>query len=317
MESSIPRDPQAFFPWVGVHLETCLFCLLLRRYLRAAGPTVLHSHLFPAQLLSAAVTNSEVRLVTTEHSTNNKRRGKYFWKPVDLLMYSRFTRIIAISEAVGQALADWVHFTRHKIVCIHNGVAVDSIRFSEAAPSSLRLVSIGRLVEVKNFLRSVRAVAALRCEGLAIEYDIYGEGPQRSLLETEVRQLGAAQFIRIKGRSEELDKLLLGYSAILIPSIWEGFGLVAVEAMAAGLPVICSNVPGLSEVIDHKFAFLFDPTRQDEIQVAISRAISSGYLTDSRIRLRMRERAKQYDLPQMVDQHLKIYAQLLAPSTSV
>jgi glycosyltransferase involved in cell wall biosynthesis len=150
-----------------------------------------------------------------------------------------------------------------KLVRIHNGI--DAARFdgcSQPAVASLRVALgiasdapvvgvIGRLEQQKGisyFLQALPLLAARRPGLVAL---IVGDGSMMAALQAQAAALGVAGLTRFTGFLPDVAQVLALLDVVVIPSIWEPFGLVALEAMAAGRPVVASNVGGLPEIISN------------------------------------------------------------------
>jgi glycosyltransferase involved in cell wall biosynthesis len=120
------------------------------------------------------------------------------------------------------------------------------------AATGARLVTVGRLVAVKGQLLLIDAVHALRARGLDVRAEIIGEGPCRADLERRIHELeldGSVTLVGAVGQ-DEVPARLRGATAFLLPSFAEGVPVVAMEAMALGVPVITSRVAGIPELIE-------------------------------------------------------------------
>lgn len=219
------------------------------------GYDLVHVHLFPAQLwvaLAAKVSRNKAPLVTTEHSTYNTRRAKRSFRAMDRWMYAQYRRLVCVSEATAEAMKEWTPGSRDKLTVIPNGVEVSRYRKSAAA-SKREIVgddvpvvaSVGRFEPAKNHTCLLQAMARLPYAHLVL----IGEGPLRAEAEQLAQTLGIAQRVHFLGRRTDVRNLLRMADVYVQPSRFEGFGLAALEAMAAGVPVVASAVPGLASLV--------------------------------------------------------------------
>jgi hypothetical protein len=109
------------------------------KFINQGNYDIVHSHLFPAQYWIALsrlfIKNKRIKLITTEHSTNNRRREKVYFKPIDKYIYSKYNKIISISEKTQGNLMKWLNVKeKHidKFTVIHNGI--DLTKFRNALP---------------------------------------------------------------------------------------------------------------------------------------------------------------------------------------
>jgi len=241
----------------GVNPRSPANIFRIRAYLKrlqavSSQRLLVHVHLtwplFYVALASLGLKN--IRLIYTEHSTNNKRRNIPFFWALERLLYARYTRIICISQGVHAALANWVGpKIARRLVTIPNGSRIYSLAERATLDGRLpRLVSVGSLSSRKNFVTAIRAISELRDE--IDSYTIIGEGPERRRLEELIQDEQLEDKVNLVGWSDAIETHLHAADIQLIPSLWEGFGLVAVEGMSTGLPVVASNVDGLREVLN-------------------------------------------------------------------
>jgi glycosyltransferase involved in cell wall biosynthesis len=119
--------------------------------------------------------------------------------------------------------------------------------------SSQTTIIIGaacRLVPLKGLLDLIQAIAILSLEFRCLKLEIAGTGPERENLQTEVSRLGLKDQVRFLGWQPDLSPIFQKWDVFAMPSLEEGFGMAALEAMAEGLPVVATCVGGLPEVIE-------------------------------------------------------------------
>jgi len=303
---------------LGVNPRSPLNIFRIRRILRtfqskAKAELIVHVHLtwpfFYVTLASLGL--SKVRLVSTEHSTSNKRRNIPLLWILERLLYGRYRRIICISQGVHDSLSKWVgQRVAQRLVTIPNGSRIYSLAQRPPLDGRLpQLVSIGSLSARKNFATAILALAQLRDE--IARYTIIGEGPERSRLEAIIHREQLEDKVQLVGWSETVENYLYEADIQLIPSLWEGFGLVAVEGMSTGLPVVASNVDGLREVLNESNPAVTLIDKADSVDawvIGIRKAVadlrSQG---SSNLAQLSRQQAERFTLDKMAERYLDIY----------
>jgi glycosyltransferase involved in cell wall biosynthesis len=152
--------------------------------------------------------------------------------------------IIACSQAAADCLP------RGRAEVIYAGIEISSHPPPTAVPTGpLKLGVLARLIPLKNVESMIQATARLADMGFEIQTEIAGSGPSESSLRGLVASLGVAESVRFLGWRTDVDRILASWDLLVIPSLEEGFGLSALEAMAAARPVVASRVGGLSELV--------------------------------------------------------------------
>ena len=308
---------------LGINPRNPLNIILIRKILKLHagnenGNVIAHVHLtwpfFYASLASLGLNN--IRLIYTEHNTTNKRRNIPLLWVLERLLYSRYERIICISDGVKKSLENWVGpKIAQRLVNIPNGSRVYSvIERLTLEGRTPRLISVGSLSSRKNFATAIIAIAQLRDE--VESYTIIGEGSERPRLERLIEDLKLGDKVKLLGWSDDIEAHLHAADIQLIPSLWEGFGLVAVEGMSTGLPVVASNVDGLREVLDEdnpSVILVNSPASVDEwvscIRASLENIHDKGF---NRIATTSRRQAEKFTLEKMADQYLATYRDVLA-----
>jgi len=223
---------------------------LIKRRLATDKNLIIHVHLtWPFFFVPLAVIGLPVKIVFTEHNTINRRRNIPLMWILERLFYSQYERIICISEGVKKSLSSWVGpAISRRLVTIPNGSRIYSLIERPTLEGRLpRLISVGSLSYRKNFVTAINAIALLREE--VESYTIIGEGDERPALEKLIQEKNLENKVKLLGWSDDIEAQLHEADIQLIPSLWEGFGLVAVEGMSTGLPIAASDVTGLREVL--------------------------------------------------------------------
>ncbi|OBQ03562.1 MAG: hypothetical protein AN482_18940 [Anabaena sp. LE011-02] len=281
---------------------------------------IIHVHLFPSQLYTpiiSSILNLKAYLVTTEHSTHNSRRDIWYGRLIDKFSYNYYRKIICISLGASESLLRSQPQLSEKIVVIYNGIEIKRYSLSSISypkGKTLVILSVGRLVIPKNHETAIRALSKIYTHNF--EYWIVGSGVLEPHLKKLVNELNLEYKVKFLGFREDIPELLNQADIFLTTSYWEGFGIAVVEAMAASLPVVVSNVSGLREVVLEDFTeipktgFLIDPKSEDDIAICLNKL-----LVDARLRMEMGKNAQfrslKFDIQKTFDQHRQLYQSLL------
>lgn len=236
----------------------------------------------------------------------------------------RAAAVICVSEAVAESLVRYGLRAGCARV-IPNGIDLAPFDLARDRSEARRelgveedaplVVSVGRLSKEKGFDGLVRAAAILLKErgdaAATTRFLLAGSGPERGPLEAAVAGIGVAERFRLLGRYEDVPGLLCAADVVVIPSLEEGQGLVALEAMAARRPVIASRVGGLSETVVEEATGLFVPAGDGAALAAAIRRL----LGDAEARRRMgdagRERVEAlYNADRMAASTLAVFREL-------
>jgi len=139
------------------------------------------------------------------------------------------------------------------------------------------ILCVGRLVPQKGIEYFIRAIPQIARRYPEAKYIIVGEGWSRDILEAEARASGHGKKIRFTGfaSDQEVIDLMTSADVLVVPSIYEPFGIVALEGMATGVPLVASQVGGLAEVVDHDRTGIFVyPRSPDSIAWGIDQILS-------------------------------------------
>jgi glycosyltransferase involved in cell wall biosynthesis len=165
--------------------------------------------------------------------------------------------IIAASRAIA------IEIPALKPIVVHAGMQ-SLMEFRAEDRRSQTTIIIGaacRLVPLKGLVDLIRAVAILNMDFRHLRLEIAGTGPEREDLETEASRLGLKDQVRFLGWQRDLSPIFQKWDVFAMPSLEEGFGMAALEAMAEGLPVVATCVGGLPEVIeDCRTGYLVPPS---------------------------------------------------------
>jgi glycosyltransferase involved in cell wall biosynthesis len=175
----------------------------------------------------------------------------------------RYDRAVCVSESAKNILPS---AAQKKASVIYNGVATDKIvrKKTYDMKSVFRIVQVGRLAHLhkgQDVLIKALDTVCRNGDNADICVDFIGEGPSQNYLEQLVDDLNLRDRVHFLGRKDkrEINQILHTYDLGVLPSRYEGFGNVLIEYMAAGLPVLASNVDGPAEILAHgKYGWVFE-----------------------------------------------------------
>ncbi len=277
---------------------------------------IIHVHLFPSLYwvsIGKIVTNSKVKLIFTEHSTKNKRLNNKFFKIFDRFIYRSYEKIICISEPVKTSLISNNIVISNKLIVIENGISMDSIKQSVAASrksfeynvTDVLMIMVAGFRKEKDHETVIKSLKSLPDNYKLI---LVGDGERREELEKLILHENIANRINLLGVRTDVYSLIKMCDISILSSHWEGFGLSAVESMACGIPLIVSNVEGLSEVVGDG-ALKFEKGNEKELAEKISELFNDQKLKND-LKIKAQKRALLYDNNIMIAKYLELYKNL-------
>jgi glycosyltransferase involved in cell wall biosynthesis len=257
----------------------------LTELIRQRGYDTVFSFLIHANAAAAAAWWSVpgVRFVQSIQTT--QPRPRWHWM-LQRIVKRAADLIVVPSESVAKVARIRAGVPESKLVVIHNAVDTPSAPL-ERVPGgeAFRVGFIGRLDPIKRVNDVVRAVGMLDAR---FTLDIFGEGSYRSRIEQEIDLLRLNNRVRLHGQTNGPWNALAGIDLLVLPSEAEGMPLVPIEAMAARVPVVASNAPGIRDVVrDQQTGLLYEVgdihdlaqlIRQVSINQALrERLVDAGY----------------------------------------
>jgi glycosyltransferase involved in cell wall biosynthesis len=216
-------------------------------------------------------------------------------------------------DSFGRAERALLRATRTPTRVVHNGVDVERVR--AVTPADLgtgpTVVCAARFVPVKNHETLVRAFARVRAESPDARLVLAGDGPRRPAVESLAAEIDIEDAVRFVGSvsRERVYELYAGADAFAIASRAEGFCVAAVEAMAAGLPVVASDIPVFHEVLGDAAAFA-DPTDPDAFGARLGEVLT---VPDQATRLGEAsvERSESFRIERATREYAAVYEAIL------
>ncbi len=302
--------------------------LRLAAVLRSFRPDVLHSHMVHANLLARVArlfARVPVQLSTAHNVSEGARWREIAYRLTDPLctLTTNVSRAaVARYVRVGAAPAG-------KIRYLPNGL--DPALFGPDPEARARMraelgvgdafvwLAVGRLADAKDYPTLLAAADRLRRRGRPVRVLVAGDGPERGALLAQREALGlSADEVRLLGARNDVPDLMRAADGYVMASAWEGLPMVLLEASAAGLPLVATDVGGNREVVLHGVSGLVVPPG-DAAALAGAMAQVMALPAGERAawgRAARRHVDEEYDLERVVGRWLELYHELLAQGAS-
>jgi glycosyltransferase involved in cell wall biosynthesis len=296
--------------------------LRLARHVRRAGFDAVHTHLLHADLYGRVAGRLAGRRVLSTYHCDDPFHLIRGVRQADAATARLCTRIVCISHAV----ADFVHreigVPRRLLRVIHYGMeppaaqrgGADLRALVGAAPGERVLGIVGRLVEQKGHVYLLRALPAVQRAAPDVRLAVVGDGGLRGELESLAAELGVAGRVHFLGYRDDAQQLTGQFDVALVPSIFEGFGMVCLEAMGAARPVVASRVSAIPEIIlDGETGVLVPPRDPDALAAAVLRLLDDPARAREMGARGRRRLEEEFTVDAMVQRTAELYRSVLSP----
>lgn len=289
----------------------------LVREIRAQQVDIVHTHLVRAGIVGKlAASIARVPVVTTRHYTRDAKSRRWDFVAEDVLTRLLADRVIAIGESVFDTIREGNTCAPDKVVLHRNAIDVASYVCQDRHDRTSNLVigTVGRLHPAKAHEVFLDALGIVRRTCPGITGVIVGGGERIATLTEYADRLGLADVVTFTGPvdSDTVRDWLHRFDVFVLPSDWEGLPISLIEAAAAGLPVVATNVGGCPEVVrDGETGFLVPPREPKAMADAIERLV-----TDASLRTAFGNRAvevakSEFDIRRLADQTAALYREIL------
>ncbi len=225
----------------------------IKRAIADIKPDVIHAHDFTAGTVCALAAGN-VPIINHLHNNSPWIRKVGMKSVLYGMSCFRIKKILTVSDAVMNEFI-FGRFFRNKSLVIGNPVDLSIIR-KKAESAELNdesdVLFLGRLMPPKNPLLFVDIVNELAKRIPGLKAAVVGEGDLRREVEERICQYGIARHVKLYGFQENPYGLVKNTKVLCVPSVWEGFGLAAVEGLALGKPVVAANVGGLPKIVNNE-----------------------------------------------------------------
>lgn len=280
---------------------------------------LIHVHLFPAQYwvaIAKMISLSKCKIIFTEHNTTNRRMQNVFFKYIERYIYKIYDKVVCISAEIWDILVNYSGLNSDKFIIIKNGINIElfenatRIKWSKINPqildSDLVIIQIAGFRLQKNQKTTISALPFLDSN---IKLVLVGDGERRAELENFVNDLNLKDRVIFLGVRLDVPNLLKSSYISIVSSHWEGMPLSVIEGMAVNIPVIASNVPGVTQLVDN-VGVLFENGDVQQLAKIINQLISDDAYY-RKVAKTCHEYSKEFDVLKMIDSTLSLYQNVL------
>jgi glycogen(starch) synthase len=328
-EPKRPTDLGEFVAWVE-HMNSDMLAAGVELGDRFAFDLV-HGHdWLVASACDHLAKRFDTPLLTTIHATEYGRHQGWVDKPpqsyihgVERWITNRSERVIACSVYMREQIADIFGVEEEKIVVIPNGIDPDDLFVPDAAelkrlrgefanPDEKLVLLIGRLVYEKGFQLALEAMPALVERVPGVRFLVAGSGTHERELHRQAEELGLMEHGTFLGwiGDDVLHSLYRIADVCVVPSIYEPFGLVALEAMASGCPCIVADTGGLREVVPNAEVGLRFPAKDPEALAEVTERVLTDGELGKRLVAEAHEHVRSFDWADVAERTATLYAEL-------
>ncbi len=291
----------------------------IRDFVRRERIDIVHTHFYKTDLIGAlAVRGTNAKLLTTPHGwSQNAGVALQVYEGLDRLIFGVCDAVAPLSDDLYDGLArlPWV---RPRLHMIRNGVDLHEVETAAAGAPEIdawraqgrRIVGyIGQLIGRKRIDVLLRAFAGLAAPDAMLV--LIGDGDQRPALETLAGELGLGDRVRFAGFRDDRLSWLKRFDAFVLPSALEGIPRCLMESMAAGVPIVSSDIPGSRDLVEHeRTGLLFPLDDVNALQAALARLLAEPAVAGALAGAAQEKVHREFSAARMADEYLALYRRL-------
>ena len=239
--------------------------------------------MYPGWLVSSTCKGSGTKLVFVDHEALMSRWDRKDLRFIRYYASRKCDCTVVLTEQTRNDYISRFRLPQGKVRCIYNWIEPDAAVSGQYDVTSKRIISAGRLSPEKGFERLIRMAAPVLKKHPDWHLDIFGDGEEKSRLETLILQLGMDSRIHLMGTASDLAQRYRQYALYILPSDREGMPVVLLEAKANRLPIISFNIlTGPAEIVtDTQNGYLIEPFDLDKMREALEKLIDNPKLRKS------------------------------------
>lgn len=292
-----------------------------RSTLRKMAPAIVHTHGGTAGFYGRLATRAipEIKTVHTYHGIHyahaEQSLKKKLFARIDRYLASKTDRLICVSHAdfeIGVRLK-LVHPSRTRV--IPNGIDINKFNKrpdqGKIGREEFVIGTVARLHEQKGHRYLIETAKIIHGKHPSVRFHLIGGGELLEPIKTQIADAGLDEVVLLLGERNDIDDLYNTFDAFALPSLWEGLPLVLLEAMAAGLPVVATDISGNAELIDDNVDGLLCASRNSADLARILERIITEKTLRTTLGANARDKiVKNYSVSRTIQEVERLYDEL-------
>lgn len=226
----------------------------IQQVVELTHPDIIHAHDYTASIL-ASVGMKGIPVISHLHNNVPWMKTVSVRSLLYKLVLPKIKKVLAVSDAVVNECW-YAERLRQKAVCIGNPIDLNRIRGKKRKNNLYELIFVGRLTAQKNPLEFLDIMSKLVADGENVSAVMLGHGELETECKQFIREHALNDNVTMAGFVDHPYDYMNEGAILVMPSLWEGFGLVAVEALAFGVPVVANPVGGLTDIVTQDCGYL-------------------------------------------------------------
>ena len=294
----------------------------LKKYLKDKE-VIIHAHLPRAEIL-VALASRKNRFFVTRHNAERffPAAPKFISSFMSRLVTKRATKIIAISHEVARFLTknrevsketnvEIVYYGYDSNIKSKNSKKIDFRKELNIMENEIMVGTVGRIVKQKDYPTLLRSFAQFQNLNNKVKLVIVGEGILRKEMEILSQELRITEKVVWYGKTSRIFDFMNSIDLFVLTSVYEGFGLVLLEAMAAKVPIVTTKISAIPEVMGNKYKYLAEAGNASDFAVKMNSISSLGSVNRKKLKFYYEKRLKKFAPSSMSLQIENIYNEVL------
>lgn len=284
-------------------------CLIkLRKLIKKFNPDIIHSHLYAIKYVYLSTLLLKIRRIHTIHNLAEKEAVSRDRKFNGMLYRTKKVLPVALSEIVRDSIAKEYKISRYSIPVVFNGIDLSKCieKKDYSLHNPITFINVARFAAQKNHKRLIEAFALFSKTNENSKLLLLGDGELVDEIKKYAEHLNVYEKIIFKGYQNSPYEILNSSDVFILSSDYEGIPMTIIEAMGTSLPIISTNVGGISEIIENEYNGLLVKREADALAKAMTEIVCNAEL-----RLKLGKNAlsssKWLSSKAMTDEYIKIY----------